>query len=218
VIVNTAGGVAGGDHLEVDVRVGADAHLAVTTAAAEKIYRSLGPEADVHLGLGVSTGGTLLWLPQETILFDRARLRRAIDVDLAETATLVLAETLVFGRAAMGEAVQRGSVFDSWRVRREGRLVFAETLRLDDAIGASLDERAVAAGGTTVATLLMVPPDEARIAAVREHAAWRGEAALSAWNGFAVARFVARDGAALRHDLVAALTALAVPLPRLWVN
>src|ERR671931_545374 len=67
VIVNTAGGVAGGDHLEVDVRVGADAHLAVTTAAAEKIYRSLGPEAVVDLALTVGTHGTLLWLPRETI-------------------------------------------------------------------------------------------------------------------------------------------------------
>jgi urease accessory protein len=46
-----------------------------------------------------------------------------------------------------------------------------------------------------------------------------GEVGVSAWNGFAVARLVARDSAALRRDLVCVLTALgAVPLPRLWLN
>ena len=217
VIVNTAGGIAGGDHLSVAVEVGASARLAVTTAAAEKIYRALGPEAAVHLNLTVAAHGMLAWLPPETILFDCARLRRTIDVDLADGATLVLAEALVFGRAAMGEAVEQGSVFDRWRVRR-GKLVFAETMRLDDAIDAKLRLPAVASGGAAIATLLLVPGDETRVAAVRALSDLRGEIGASAWNGLAVMRFVARDGAALRHDLTAALTALGVPLPRLWLN
>ncbi|MFL5104018.1 MAG: urease accessory protein UreD [Xanthobacteraceae bacterium] len=218
VIVNTAGGIAGGDRLDVSVAVGEGARLVVTTAAAEKIYRSLGPDAAIHLELSVQANGRLLWLPQETILFDRARLARTIDVELAENATLVLAEALVFGRAAMGEAVERGRLFDRWRVRRNGRLVFAETVRLGEAIGEALREPAVAAGHAAVATLFMCPADAARIAAVRERAKWQGEVALSAWNGFAVARFVAAAGAALRADLMAALTALGVTLPRLWLN
>ncbi|MFL5044567.1 MAG: urease accessory protein UreD [Xanthobacteraceae bacterium] len=218
VIVNTAGGMAGGDRLDVSVAVGEGARLVVTTAAAEKIYRSLGPDAAIHLELRVQANGRLLWLPQETILFDRARLARTIDVELAENATLVLAEALVFGRAAMGEAVERGRLFDRWRVRRNGRLVFAETVRLGEAIGEALREPAVAAGHAAVATLFMCPADAARIAAVRERAKWQGEVALSAWNGFAVARFVAAAGAALRADLTAALTAFGVPLPRLWLN
>src|SRR5215216_5706751 len=134
VIVNTAGGIAGGDRLDLAIAVGEGARLIVTTAAAEKIYRSLGPDAAVHLDLTVKRNGTLLWLPQETILFDRARLRRTIDAELAENATLILAEALVFGRAAMGEVVEQGHLFDCWRVRRGGKLVFAETLRLDEAI------------------------------------------------------------------------------------
>jgi urease accessory protein len=218
VIVNTAGGIAGGDRLDVSVAVGEGARLVVTTAAAEKIYRSLGPDAAIHLELRVQANGRLLWLPQETILFDRARLARTIDVELAENATLLLGEALVLGRAAMGEAVERGRLFDRWRVRRNGRLVFAETVRLGEAIGEALREPAVTAGHAAVATLFMCPADAARIAAVRERAKWQGEVALSAWNGFAVARFVAAAGAALRADLMAALTALGVTLPRLWLN
>ncbi|MFL5061762.1 MAG: urease accessory protein UreD [Xanthobacteraceae bacterium] len=218
VIVNTAGGIVGGDRLDVSVAVGEGARLVVTTAAAEKIYRSLGPDAAIHLELSVQANGRLLWLPQETILFDRARLARTIDVELAENATLLLGEALVLGRAAMGEAVERGRLFDRWRVRRNGRLVFAETVRLGEAIGEALREPAVAAGHAAVATLFMCPADAARIAAVRERAKWQGEVALSAWNGFAVARFVAAAGAALRADLMAALTALGVTLPRLWLN
>jgi urease accessory protein len=218
VVVNTAGGIAGGDRLDVDVTVAQCADLVVTTAAAEKVYRALGPDASMRLGLTVAANARLLWLPQETILFDRARLKRTFDVELAENATLVLAEMLVFGRAAMGESVEQGSLFDRWRVRRTGRLIFAETVRLDAAIGASLREAAVAAGRCAVATLFIHPADAARIAPVREYTARHGEVAISAWSGFAVARFVAADGAALRHDLMAALTALGMAPPRLWLN
>ena len=218
VIVNTAGGIAGGDQLALDITVGATAHLAVTTAAAEKVYRSLGPAAAVNLTLTVEANGTLAWLPQEAILFDHARLRRTVEVDLAKNATLVLAEALLFGRAAMGEAVEQGSVFDRWRVRRDGKLIFAETTRLEDEIAGQLRQPAVAAGGAALATMLLVPGDDTHVAAAREISDARGEVGASTWNGLAVVRFVARDGAALRHDLTAALTALGVPLPRLWLN
>ena len=105
VIVNTAGGVAGGDRLKLAVTVEPGARLVVTTAAAEKVYRTLEPDATVDVTLTVGAGGALAWLPQETILFDRARLKRSIDIDLAEDAHLVLAEAIVLGRAGMGEAV-----------------------------------------------------------------------------------------------------------------
>jgi urease accessory protein len=216
VMVNTAGGIAGGDRLDLDMTAGAGARLIVTTAAAEKVYRTLGSESVIDVRLSIDRNAQLTWLPQETILFDGARLRRTIEVDVAADASLVLAEALVFGRSAMGEAVEHGSLFDRWRVRRDGRLVFAETARLDGAIAERLRAPAVAAGGAAVATMLVMPCDEARIAAVP--AGWHGEAALSAWNGFAVARFVAQDGAALRHDLMRMLGALGTPLPRSWLN
>ncbi len=135
VLVNTAGGIAGGDRFAVALEVGPGADLIAGTAAAEKIYRSESAAAEVALTLNVGEGARLAWLPQETILFDRARLVRRIDIDLADGASLVLAEALVFGRAAMGEAVEQGTLIDRWRLRRGGKLVFAETTRLDGAIG-----------------------------------------------------------------------------------
>jgi urease accessory protein len=220
VMVNTAGGMAGGDRFDIDVTVGAGARLTATTAAAEKIYRSLGPDAEIGVKLAVGAGGTLAWLPQETILFDQARLRRSIDVDLAINANLILAEAVVFGRAAMGEAVRSGRFFDRWRIRRDGTLVFAETLRLDGEITERLAQRASANGGVAVATVLKLPGDEGSVAAVRAvEQDFAGEVGVSAWNGLALARLVAPDGATLRRDLVGVTAALGgMPLPRLWLN
>ncbi len=219
VILNTAGGMAGGDRFDIDIKVGAGARLTVTTAAAEKIYRSLGPHTQIGVKLGVGAGGSLAWLPQETILFDQVRLRRSIDVELAPDANLLLAEAVVFGRSAMGETVVSGHFFDRWRVRVGGTLVFAETIRLDGKIAQRLAERAIAGGGAAVASVLKIPGDDEGVAAVRAMQHLAGEVGVSAWNGLAVARFVAPDGAALRRDLTGVLTALgAGPLPRLWLN
>jgi urease accessory protein len=220
VIVNTAGGVAGGDHFSLDVTVDPGARLVVTTAAAEKVYRTLEPDATIDVTLAVGAGGSLCWLPQETILFDRARLKRTIEVDLVEDARLVLAEAIVFGRTGMGETVDDCVLFDRWRLRRGGRLIHAEAMRLDGAVAAKLREPAVAKGGVAVATVLVVPGDDGIAASVRALGEnFRGEVGVSAWNGFAIVRLCAADGAALRHDLVVVLTALrGTSLPRLWLN
>jgi len=220
VIVNTAGGMTGGDRFGIDVAINAGAGLTVTTAAAEKIYRSLGPETEIVVKLDIARGARLAWLPQETILFDQVRLQRSIDVALAPGAQLLLAEAMIFGRAAMGEAVQSGELTDRWRVRVDGALVFAETVRLEGALAKQLARRAVAAGGVAVASILKVPGDEADVAAIRALAeGFGGEVAASAWNGQTVARLVAQDSATLRRDLMAVLTALnPLALPRLWLN
>ncbi len=216
-IVNTAGGIAGGDRHRLDISAGNGASLAVTTAAAEKIYRSLGPPADIGIKLRAEGGAHLRWLPQETILFDRAVLNRRIEVDLFGDASLLMAEAVVFGRSAMGERVQHGLLTDHWRLRRDGRLVFAETARLDGPIAARLDEPAVANGCAAIATVLISPAEEVAIERVRA-LSFSGEVGISAWNGLAVARLCAKDGAALRSDLAAVLTALGGELPRLWLN
>jgi urease accessory protein len=220
VVLNTAGGMAGGDRFDLDMAVGRDAKLTVTTAAAEKIYRSLGPNTDIRVRLDVGPGATLAWLPQQTILFDRIRLRRSIEADLAPDASLLLAEGIVFGRSAMGETLAQGDFFDRWRVRRGGTLVFAESLRLRGAIAEQLGQRAVTAGAVAIASVLKVPGDEAAVAAVRaKEKDFAGEVGVSAWNGLALARLVAPDGAALHRDLIAVLSAFGnMPLPRLWLN
>ena len=219
VLVNTAGGIAGGDRFDIGIAAAEGARLTLTTAAAEKIYRAPGAAAELNIGLKVATGAHLSWLPQETILFDQARIARSIDIDLQKGASLLLGEIAVFGRAAMGETMRRGSFVDRWRLRQGGRLVFAETVRLDGDIGDKLARSAIAKGGAAIATVLVVPGDEALVARIRDIcASFSGEVGLSAWNGFAMARFCAQDASKLRADVTAVLAATGARLPRLWLN
>src|SRR5262249_15939213 len=153
----------------------------VTTAAAEKVYRTLSPETLLNIKLDVAAGACVAWLPHETILFDDARLLRRIEVDLAETARLVIAEAVVFGRAGVGETMRGGQPFDRWMVRRAGRLIHAENVRLDGLISQKLAASASARGGIALGTVLAVPGDEAMMAAVRALADWRGEVGASTW-------------------------------------
>jgi urease accessory protein len=220
VFVNTAGGVAGGDRFDIDIATGEGARLAVTTAAAEKIYRAQGPAAQLNIALKAAADSNLAWLPQETILFDGSRVSRRIDIDLAEGASLLLCEIVVFGRAAMGERMLHGEFVDCWRLRRGGRLVFAETIRLDGAIGEKLARPAIARAGVAVGTALIVPGDEPLVERIRGLSeTFGGEVGISCWNGFAMARFCAQDAARLRADMMAVLgRASGSPLPRLWLN
>ena len=219
VFVNTAGGVAGGDSFDIDITAGQGSRLTLTTAAAEKVYRAPGTAARLGVALKVEAGAHLAWLPQETILFDRARVHRRFDITLDEAASLLLCEIVVFGRTAMGERMEQGEFVDRWRLRRGGRLVFAETVRLDGNIGAKLARSAVAKGGAAIGTALIVPGDEALVERIREASdSFAGEVGISAWNGFAMARFCAQDAARLRADMMAVLARTGVALPRLWLN
>jgi urease accessory protein len=220
VLVNTAGGVAGGDRFSVSIDAGAGTALTLTTAAAEKIYRSHGPAAIIDVSLRAQAGAHLAWLPQETILFDRAKLSRRIDIDLHEDASLLLAEVVVFGRTAMDEIMTEGEYHDRWRLRRGGKLVFAETLRLDGDVGDKLAQPAIAGRGTAVATVLIVPGTDEIIERIRAAAStFDAEVGVSAWNGFALARFCAKDAALLRGDVMKLLAMVdANALPRLWLN
>jgi urease accessory protein len=219
VFVNTAGGVAGGDRFDIEITAADAARLTLTTAAAEKVYRAPGQTAELNIALKVAAGAHLGWLPQETILFDRARVHRSFDIALDETASLLLCEIVVFGRIAMGERMEQGEFVDRWRLRRGGKLVFAETVRLDGNIGAKLGRSAVAKGGAAIGTALIVPGDEALVEKIREASeSFSGEVGISAWNGFAMARFCAQDAARLRADMMAVLARTGAALPRLWLN
>ncbi|KRP94094.1 urease accessory protein ureD [Bradyrhizobium yuanmingense] len=219
VFVNTAGGVAGGDRFDIEIAAADAARLTLTTAAAEKVYRTPGAAAQLNIALKVGADAHLAWLPQETILFDRARVQRRFDIDLDEAASLLLCEIVVFGRTAMGERMEQGEFVDRWRLRRGGRLVFAETVRLDGDIGAKLGRSAVAKGGAAIGTALIVPGDEVLVERIREASeSFSGEVGISAWNGFAMARFCAQDAARLRADMMTVLARTGAALPRLWLN
>lgn len=217
--VNVAGGLAGGDALSVTLALEDDARFTATTPAAEKIYRSLGAETRIASSLAVGESACCEWLPQETILFDGARLSRRLDITLAPGARLLAAEMLVFGRAARGERFRLGSLHDAWRIRRDGRLIWADALRLADP-AAALDRRFVLDGAGAVATLLLAAPEAAEHRALARELA-DGGAGLVA-PGLLVARW-AGEASAVRASLGTAIAslrqaALGHPprLPRLW--
>ncbi|HVV94334.1 MAG TPA: urease accessory protein UreD [Hyphomicrobiales bacterium] len=219
VLINTAGGIAGGDRFAVAVEAGSEADLAVSTAAAEKIYRGEQEPAELAIELSVAAGARLAWLPQETILFDRARLHRRLDAEVAAEGALVLHEAVVFGRLARGERLAAATFADRWRVRRAGRLVYADTLRLEGDVAELLDRPAAMGEARALATVLYVAPDaEARLDEARTYlAAAESECGASAWNGMLLARFLAADGAVLRRDAARLLIGLrGRPLPRVW--
>lgn len=220
VFVNTAGGVAGGDIFDIDISTGEGARLTVTTAAAEKIYRSHGPDSQINISLRGGADSHISWLPQETILFDQVRVARKFDIDLHETASLLLSEIVVFGRAAMGETIARGSFIDRWRLRRGGRLIFADTVKLDGDFSGKLASRAIANGAIAIGTALIVPGDESLVERIREVSnSFGAEVGISAWNGFALVRFCGRDAARLRSDMMIVLARVSpTGLPRLWLN
>jgi urease accessory protein len=133
VLLTTCGGLTGGDRTSVTFDVGAAARATLTTQAAEKLYRALPTEAAVEctVSLTAATGAWAEWLAQETILFNGARLRRSFSADLEAGSRMLAVESVVFGRKAMGEEFQVGTLHDSWRIRRAGRLVWADAMRLD---------------------------------------------------------------------------------------
>lgn len=219
VIINTGGGMAGGDRMTAEMSAGPGASAVVTTQAAEKIYRSQGPDASIGVSLDLAAGSRLAWLPQEAILFSGGRMHRRIDVSMAASATLTLADSLVFGRIAMGEILESGSVRDRWRVRRDDKLVFAEDVRLDGPVALALARRVIANGAAALATILHIAPDaETRLDAMRASLAVAAcECGASAWNGLLVARFLSVDPQALRADLARCLERFrGMPMPRSW--
>ena len=218
-IVNTGGGVAGGDSYSVSLSLGEGAEVEATTPSAERIYRSDGPAAAIVTRLKLAPGARLFWLPQETLLFEGAALERRLEVEMSAEASLVVAETLVFGRLAMGESQIDASLRDSWRVRREGRLVFADETRLEHA-GAALERVAVGAGARALATIVAAAPNiEARLPDLRaalEAEAEGVETGASAFDGLIVARLIAATPDRLRAALIASIVALGARKPRLW--
>ncbi|MDB5375440.1 MAG: Urease accessory protein UreD [Belnapia sp.] len=226
-LLNCAGGLAGGDALRQAVTLEAGAQATLSTAAAEKIYRSLGPETRIETRLSLGAGAWLEWLPQETILFDGARMDRRMRAELAPGARLLAAEMLVFGRAARGETMATGSVFDAWRLHGPDGLLWADALALDPA---SLAAPFGFAGAEALATLLLAAPGEADATLTGWRDLLRGlpEYAPGAMTiprpGLLLARWLGR-ATAVRRAAGAAIVALRAAalgqpprLPRLWTT
>lgn len=223
VLVNTAGGVIGGDCATLSFDCGPHSDVTLTTQAAEKIYRAQSREDDdraqIDVNLKIAENSRTEWLPQETILFDQASLARRLTVDIAASAHMTLLESIVFGRVAMGEHQLQGSLHDRWRVRRDGKLIFAEDLRLTGDITAILARPACGGGARAVATLLHVAPDaeqkleSARAALEPAESEW----SASAWNGLVLVRLLSASPEKVRAAILMLLNHLrGRDAPRVW--
>ena len=221
VLVNTAGGLTGGDIFDAKLRADGDTHLTVSTQTAERVYCALGPQA-AKITIDMELGGkaSLHWLPQETILFDGAGFSRHLKVEMDDAASFLASEMMVFGRAAMHETVRQGNISDQWRISRDGRLIHAEALRLDGHIDEKLLQPASADGGVCVATTLYVSRDaEAKADAVRSFFKNHDDVrtAVSAWDGKLVIRSVCGNTARLKKLMAQFIEQFrSIANPRVW--
>jgi urease accessory protein len=218
VLLNTAGGVTGGDRFDWRAEAGPGARLVLANQTAERAYRAQpGTTGRIATRLTLGAGATLEWLAQETILFDGCAFDRRLEVEMAADARLLLVESLVFGREAMGETVRAAAVHDSQRIVRDGRLIYADAFRAAGPVADILSRPAALGGARACATLLYAAPDAAdRLDDVR--AGLDGaQAGASYFDGMISARIVAADGQALRRRLTAFLRGFrGIPLPRVW--
>lgn len=217
VLINSAGGVTGGDRMSWRVDVEAGAALTLSTQACEKVYRARDGRAEVEVLLNAGAGARIDWLPQETILFDGGALGRSLTADLAADARLLAVEGVILGRTAMCETVRVGELRDRWRIRREGKLVFADDLSFGGDVAALTSRAPVLSGAATFASLLLLAEDAQRfLDPLRDVLGANGGA--SAFDGKLFCRIVANDGLALRRILTPAIAILrgGEPCPRVW--
>jgi len=203
VLVNTAGGIAGGDQFETAVTALTNASITVTSQAAEKVYRALSQPAHIATKLKVCEGAKLAWLPQETITFNCARLNRETEIELSSGAELLALEWLVLGRLAHGEEMLGGHITDSWRVRKDGRLIWADTFRATDEMFPYLRGKALLSNCKAIATLIYFGPHlERRLEFLRDIApSLECHCAATSVGGLIVVRLAAEVPSDLRLAL-----------------
>jgi urease accessory protein len=225
VIVNASGGIAGGDRLETAVTLVGDASLTVTTQAAEKVYGALSEPAQVTTRLDVGAASRLAWLPQETIVFQHARLRRETQIQLVSGAQMLALEWLVLGRAAHGEELRSACINDSWRVSIDGRLAWADTFRVTDEAFPHLRSKAALSEASVIATMVCFAPDPGRQLELLRSLASRVACEFGATSvgRLVIARFAARRASDIRLALGALLRQFAderggspFRIPRMW--
>ena len=227
VLLNTAGGLTDGDTLSNEICWRRGTQATVTTQAAERIYRAATRDvARVTTRISIDDDCLAAWLPQETIVFDGARLARTLKIDMKSTSRLVALESIVFGRRAMGESVDCGAVSDRWLIRIDGRPAFSDNFLVDDQltgpVAEYLDRASVANSAHCVATLVIVADDCNEIVEAARKFAQPTDAIVGATrlDRLAVLRILAGDSQAMRTavgQIVASLGGtLDVRLPRVW--
>ena len=213
-LINTAGGIAGGDQFSYEIDLAENTNLVITSQAAERVYQTLGPSATIQSRIKLAANSKLHWIPHETILFDGAALDRRIHIDMANNAQFLGVEATIFGREASGEKIKSVVYREDWRIIRSGKLAHADVISIN---GAVPNSKATLDDARAMATLILIDPKaETFVEELQKTIGKNGGA--SAWNGKLVARFIAKDGMILKKAIVSALSVLASPaeLPRTW--
>ena len=222
ILINSSGGMTGGDKISWGVGVEENAYASITSQACERVYKAPADTAQVDIELTVAENAKLAWLPQETILFDQGHLSRTLTAELDEKAEALFVESVIFGRGAMGEKVTQGSLHDRWRIRQGGKLIHAEDLRLAGDVAAISDQPFTLGGCGAMATVLLVSPSaEGHLSEVRKiltNASGKQKSGASVWNGKLLARVMAKDGYELRKSLVPLINLLnfEAQVPKVW--
>ncbi|MEO0750448.1 MAG: urease accessory protein UreD [Pseudomonadota bacterium] len=217
IVINSAGGLTSGDRLSLDVSLEAQAAASVTTQAAERAYKAVDGPAEMHTHLRVATGAQMLWLPQELILFDGAKLDRRLHCDLEEGAQILLVEPVIFGRARMGEALRDLRFRDRITVNRAGEPLYRDHTQLNGDMEHVLPGTAIARGAGAMASVLYAHPQ-----AAARHADLIGMLPATAGasllqEDLLVLRVLAADGFDLRKTLLPILDLLTGnTLPASW--
>ena len=209
ILVNTAGGITGGDRFTIEARAGAGSELTLSTQAAERAYRAQpGQTGEVSTQLSVGENATLYWLPQETILYDDAALHRSLQADLANTSRFLMVEPVLFGRRAMGEVLRNATFRDRIEIRRAGRVLYRDGVRLSGDVARILERPAVASGAAAMASLVWVAPEAmGALDATRSLIGTAGGASMLS-DDTMVVRLLASDGYDLRRSLIPLLDRL----------
>jgi urease accessory protein len=228
-IACVSGGLVGGDRLDIDVTLNDGTRATIVGQAAEKVYRSLGPDCIVETKLRAGDGAWLEYLPQETILFDGARLRRRTRVQIASNGRFLGGGIVVFGRTARGEMLNRGLVHDAWEIRdAAGSLTWKDALHMEGDLAALLARPATFDGASAYGSLIYAANDAAKhLGLAREIAARLDGTALrigaTSFRELLIVRFLGRSTLALRNafseiwlSLRATAGGLPPVMPRLW--
>ncbi|TQV83052.1 urease accessory protein UreD [Denitrobaculum tricleocarpae] len=219
VLVNTSGGLTDRDHLSIEATWGTGTDAVVTTQACERIYRSRAEPARIDSRIDVAANASAYWLPQETILFDSGQLDRQTQVSLTASSRLVACESIIFGRPAMGEEVRSGLLRDSWRIERDGQLLFADRLGFSGDPVAQLNRTAIGNEARAIASVIVCAPDSSTLRdAIRPLLDQSGVvASCSDLGGVVLTRILAPSGYRLRATLIPLLERLrGGALPRVW--
>ncbi len=221
VLANTSGGIAGGDTSHVDILVAQNAQALVTGQAAEKIYRSIDMPASIRTVIKIEDDSTLEYLPQESILFDGAKLNRAVNISLGARSCLLLSEMFVLGRWAMNEDFTRGIFLDRWSIDVAGRPIWREGLRVEGGLS-SLSSSLGFANARALATIFYAGANAAEVLGLaRDVIGPMGGATIV--RGMLVVRMLGNEAGMLKQQLseiisIIRAAALGRPaeVPRVW--